>query len=100
MPGTFAIVKSVVKLQALVRSMLARKTTFAAVNARFVEHFDEGFQHPFYVCLDTHRSQWNRPFGFGVVADGAPGVTRNNNEELEPSFAASRNEGEYLEDDG
>lgn len=57
--------KAVVKLQAIVRSRIARSKTFAAVNARFEEHFDEEHQHPFYVCIETNSSQWNQPFGFG-----------------------------------
>lgn len=57
--------EAVVKLQAIVRSRIARSKTIAAVNARFVEHFDEEHQHPFYVCVETNSSQWNQPFGFG-----------------------------------
>lgn len=58
---------AVVKLQAIVRSRLARSKTFGAVNARFVEHFDGEHQHPFYVCSETKSSQWTRPFGFGFT---------------------------------
>ena len=57
---------SIVKLQAIVRSRQTRSRTFAAVNARFVEYFDEQYQYPYYVCTETNRSQWNRPFGFSV----------------------------------
>lgn len=60
------LLSAVVKLQAIVRSRLSRAQTFADVDARFVEHFDETYQHPFYVCTETNCSQWNRPFGFGV----------------------------------
>lgn len=59
-----ALLKAVVRLQSIVRSRLARSKTIAAVNAGFVEHFDEEYQHPFYVCTETNVSQWNRPFGF------------------------------------
>lgn len=57
--------KAVVKLQAIVRSWVSRSKTFAAVNARFVRRFDEGYQQPFYVCNETNASQWNQPLGFG-----------------------------------
>lgn len=60
------LLRAVVKLQAIVRSRLSRAQTFADVNARFVEHFDETYQQPFYVCMESNCSQWNRPFGFGV----------------------------------
>lgn len=69
--STATTIKALVKVQAALRSRLARHKTFAAVNARFEQHFDEEFQHPFYVCLETNRSQWNRPFRFGVVATPA-----------------------------
>lgn len=59
------LLRAVVKLQAVVRSRLERSQTFAAVNARFVEYFDEEYQHPFYACRETNCSQWTRPFGFG-----------------------------------
>lgn len=62
--------KAVIKLQAIIRSRIERSRTFAAVNARFVEHFDEGYQHPFYVCTETNSSQWNQPFGFGCERGG------------------------------
>lgn len=68
----FVLLRAVVKLQALVRSRLARSKTIAAVNARFIEYFDDEHQHPFYVCSETSTSQWNRPFGFGLRA-GAEG---------------------------
>lgn len=100
-------VNALIKLQASVRSWLARNKTFAAVNARFVKHFDEDFQHPFYVCLETNRSQWNRPFGFGAwyheqppepVAEVAP-TERNKDEAARPRFVASRKNGATLEGD-
>ncbi|CAM9626305.1 unnamed protein product [Ectocarpus sp. 4 AP-2014] len=59
------LLRAVVKLQAVVRSRLERSQTIAAVNARFVEYFDEEYQHPFYVCRETNCSQWTQPFGFG-----------------------------------
>lgn len=68
------VLNAVVKLQALVRSRLARSRTIAAVNARFVEYFDEEYQHPFYVCCESNQSQWIRPFGFlGVGSYGLGG---------------------------
>lgn len=64
-----SLLRAVVKLQAIVRSRLARSRTIAAVNARFVEYFDEHYQAPFYVCAETESSQWNRPFGFSSSFD-------------------------------
>lgn len=95
-------VNALVKLQATLRSRFARRKTFAAVNARFVQHFDEEFQHPFYVCLETDRSQWNRPFGFGAVATSARtrkqpetavvAATDENAEEAASSLQVSQNQ--------
>lgn len=64
------LLRTVEKLQAIVRSRLARSKTITDVNARFFEHFDEEFQQPFYVCRETNSSQWNRPFGFGFGGGG------------------------------
>lgn len=62
------VLRAVVKLQAVVRSIRARSIHFAAVNARFVEYFDQQYQVPYYVCSETNCSQWNRPFGFANSA--------------------------------
>ena len=63
------LLKTVVKLQAIVRSRIARLRTIASVNERFVQYFDDEYQHPFYVCKETNNSQWNRPFGFDGSLD-------------------------------
>lgn len=61
-----ALLRAVIKLQALIRSHLARSKTFPSINDRFVEYFDDEHQTPFYVCTETNTSQWNRPRGFGL----------------------------------
>lgn len=58
------LIEAVVKFQAIVRSRAARSRTIDSVNARFVQYFDDEYQHPYYICKETGSSQWNRPFGF------------------------------------
>lgn len=58
------LIEAVVKLQAIARSRAARSRTIDSVNARFVQYFDDEYQHPYYTCKETGSSQWNRPFGF------------------------------------
>lgn len=43
------VLRAIEKLQAIVRSRLTRSKIIAAVNTRFVEHFDDEYQQPFFV---------------------------------------------------
>lgn len=58
------LIEAVVKFQAIARSRAAQSRTTDSVNARFVQYFDDEYQHPYYTCKENSSSQWNRPFGF------------------------------------